>query len=98
MTFDKNKLPSAQLKVYEQLVADLKAAPTHTERQAARIVAMIPGPGDLLYVPGAMAAAEAEAGIWTSDDSPRASASSAPQVAGEILYNPFDINSPGKES
>ena len=62
MTFDKNKLPSAQLKVYEQLVADLKAAPTHTERQAARIVAMIPGPGDLLYVPGAMAAAEAEAG------------------------------------
>ncbi len=61
MEFDKDSLKPEQRKVYDQLVADLKGASNHAERQGARIAAMIPGPGDLLYAPGAMAAAEHEA-------------------------------------
>lgn len=91
MAFDKNTLAPSQLKAYEQLVSDLKTAPSHTGRQAARIVALIPGAGDLLYVPGAMAAAEVEAGIWSANDQSQASASSTPTVDCEIRYNPFNI-------
>lgn len=61
MSFDKAQLSAEQRKVYDQLVTDLTQASTPADKQGARLVAMSPGPGDLLYVPGAMAAAEHEA-------------------------------------
>lgn len=60
--FDPAKLKPEQRTAYEQLVAALKAAKTAEARCAARWAATEEGPGDLLYVRGAMASAEIEAG------------------------------------
>lgn len=89
MAFDKSTLTPEQLKAYEQLVSDLKAAPGPADQQAARIVAMIPGAGDLLYVAGAMAAAEKEAGLWYSTDELDAHVKSFGQKTGPIRHNPL---------
>jgi hypothetical protein len=67
MDFDKGALTPEQRKRYDQFVTNLQAAPDHVGRQASRMAAMIPGAGDLMNVPGAMAAAEKEAGISFAD-------------------------------
>lgn len=91
MPFDKNTLTPEQQKTYEQLVIHLKTDQAHVDQQAARIVAMIPGAGDLLYVPGAMAAAETEAGIWFTSAELDAHINSLEPVQGKIRYNPLTI-------
>lgn len=88
MAFDKTTLTPEQLKAYEQLVAGLKAVPDHTSQQAVRIVAMIPGAGDLLYVPGAMAAAEKEAGLWYTAEELDEHIKSIGRGVGKIRCNP----------
>lgn len=70
MDFDKGTLTPEQRKRYDQFVTNLKAAPDHVGRQAARMAAMIPGAGDLMNVSGAMAAAEKEAGILSAYSEP----------------------------
>lgn len=67
MDFDTSTLTPEQRKRYDRFVNNLKAAPDHVGRQAARMAAMIPGAGDLMYVSGAMAAAERDAGISFAD-------------------------------
>lgn len=89
MPFDKTTLTPAQREAYDQLVSNLKAAESHTDQQTARIVAMIPGAGDLMYVPGAMAAAEKEAGLWFSTEELEAHAKSIGTGIGPIRYDPL---------
>lgn len=66
--FERPVMTPAQLATYTQLVADLSAATTPADQQAARVLALIPGDGDLTWVPGAFTAAEAEATPMTEEE------------------------------
>lgn len=55
-------LTPAQMKSYDKLVVDLRAAKSPEDRIKARERAMEEGPSDLLYVKWAMSLAEAEVG------------------------------------
>ncbi|CAB3732902.1 hypothetical protein LMG22037_05750 [Paraburkholderia phenoliruptrix] len=62
-SFEKASLTAAQRERFDELVGSLRSAADLSAQQAARIVAMMPGDGDLTWIRGSIGAATREAGL-----------------------------------
>jgi hypothetical protein len=62
-SFEKESLTAAQRERFDELVGSLRSAADVSAQQAAHIVAMMPGDGDLTWIRGAINAATREAGL-----------------------------------
>ncbi len=98
MTFDKTTLSAEQLESYDKLVARLKSAKSSADQQAARVLAMIPGAGDLQNVAGALAAADHEAGVWLTAEQLVAHTKAVGTVAGDVRYDPLSLFGKGGDA